>query len=109
VRAMVASIITGRDVRRIREALRLPVAQFATVLGVHASSVHRWEAAEAARIPIEGVPLTVLTALRARVHAEATRGRKVAAKGEEVSNALATGGALVALAILLMFAAGREK
>ena len=101
--------ITGSDVRHVREALRLPVTQFATVLGVHASSVHRWEAAGASRIPIEGVPLTVLTALRGRVLAEASEKRKAAAKGAEVSNALATGGVLVALAILLMFAAGREK
>jgi len=101
--------LLGKDVAAIRRALCLTTGQLATVLGVHASSVHRWEAAGASRIPIEGVPLTVLTALRSRVLAETGARRRVAAKGEEVSNALATGGVLVALALLLMFAAGREK
>lgn len=100
--------ILGRDVRAIRERLGLPVTQFATVLGVHPSSVHRWEGSGAKAVPIEGVAWTVLSALRQRVLAEGTSRKAAAAKGREVSNELATGGALLALALLLIFAAGKK-
>lgn len=97
--------LPGRDVRAIREALNLPVAHFATVLGVHPSSVHRWEAAGERPVPIEGVAWSVLTALRRRVTNDAA-GRKAAAKkGDEISTALITGGVLIALGLLVAFAA----
>ena len=103
-----AAAITGQEVRAIREALGLPVMQFATILGVHPSSVHRWESAGKQVVPIEGVPWTVLSALRHRVLASKAERVKAAAAGQKASNELATGGVLLALAILLLFAAGKE-
>lgn len=105
---MMRGSILGRDVRAIRERLGLPVMQFATVLGVHPSSVHRWETAGDAAVPIEGVAWTVLSALRHRVLSEGMSRKDTAAKGQEVSNELATGGVLLALAVLLLFAAGKK-
>jgi len=104
------SAILGQDVRAIREALGLPVLQFATVLGVHPSSVHRWESSGNQPVPIEGVAWTVLSALRQRVLAVKKPERaRAAAAGQKVSNELATGGVLLALAVLLLFAAGKEQ
>jgi hypothetical protein len=100
--------IPGRDVRAIRERLGLSVVQFATVLGVHPSSVHRWETAGEVAVPIEGVAWTVLSALRHRLLAQGASPAVATAKGQEVSNELAVGGVLLALALLLVFAAGKE-
>ena len=101
--------IPGADVREIRTALRLTVSQFAAVLGVHPSSVHRWEAADTGSAEIEGIAWTVLTALRKRVLAERSGRRAAAKQGELITNELALGGALAALLVLLLFAAGRDE
>ena len=101
--------LPGQDVRAIREALGLTAIQFATVLGVHPSSVHRWESAAQRPVEIEGVAWNVLTALRQRVLAEKLSKQKAAEQGQRISNELAMSGALAALALLLLFAAGREK
>src|SRR5689334_15879221 len=99
------AVILGHEVRAIREALGLPVVQFATVLGVHPSSVHRWEGAGAQAVPIEGVALTVISALRQRVLQGRRADRVRAAKtGQQVSDQLALGGVLLALTVLLAFA-----
>lgn len=97
--------MAGRDVRAIREALRLPVSQFSTVLGVHPSSVHRWEAADRDLVPIEGVAWPVLTALRQRVDEDPGARRRAAQAGRDVAAALITGGVIVALTALLLYAA----
>jgi len=101
--------LTGTHVRTIRGALGLTIAQLANVLGVHPSSVQRWELAGGQPIKVEGVPLTVLNALRIRVLHEAKGRQLAAATGQQVSTKLATGGVLLALAVLLLFAAGEEK
>jgi transcriptional regulator with XRE-family HTH domain len=100
--------LTGNDVRSIRNALGLTMAQFAHVLGVHPSTVQRWELTGANRVTVEGVPLTVLTALRARVLEQANGLRAAANAGQDVSTKLATGGVLLALTVLLLFAAGEK-
>lgn len=101
--------LPGDDVRRIRNALGLSVIQFATVLGVHPSTVHRWEAAKKSPVPIEGVAWTVMSALRERVLVERAARAKVIQAGQDVSSKLAAGGVLLALAALLYFAAGKSK
>lgn len=92
----------------MRSALGLTVLQFSTVLGVHPSSIHRWESAGDDAVPVEGVSWTVLSALRQRVLASEAGPRAAADVGQNVSNKLATGGVLLALAVLLLFAAGEE-
>jgi hypothetical protein len=103
------SQLSGHNVRAIRQALGLTMAQFAHVLGVHPSTVQRWELTGAGPVTVEGVPLTVLTALRARVLEQAHGRRAAANAGQDVSAKLATGGVLLALVALLIFAAGKER
>jgi len=104
-----APTITGEEVRSIRAALGLSVADFATVLSVHPSSVHRWEAAGRQPSPIEGVARPVLTVLGPRVLANEKSKREAAQAGKEVASALITGGLLVALLVLLVFATGAKN
>lgn len=97
-------MIVGSDVRGVRRALGLSAPKFATVLGVHPSTVFRWEAAGDGSVPIEGIPLNVLTALRQRVSEEGLDPEQVRDKGREVSDALVVGGVLLALGLLIAFA-----
>lgn len=94
--------MTGADIRHVRKSLGLGAAHFASVLGVHQSSVHRWEAAGTATVNVEGVALGVLLALQRRV-ADGSQ-RVVKDKGREIREALLVGGALAALAALIIFA-----
>jgi transcriptional regulator with XRE-family HTH domain len=96
--------LPGQDVSRVREALGLSVAEFSTVLGVHPSSVHRWEAAGKTEVPIEGVAWPVVSALRFRMNDDGAARRNAAKAGEAVAAALITGGILIALGLLLAFA-----
>lgn len=98
----------GSDVRTIRGALGLTVPTFATVLGVHPSTVHRWEAAGTQPVVIEGVPWAVLAALRQRVVREQADPTKVKDQGQKINDALVVGGVLLALAALIAFASGEE-
>lgn len=98
----------GADVRTIRQALGLTASTFATVLGVHPTTVHRWEAAGTNSVIIEGVPWNVLAALRQRViHQRADR-ETLKNRGQEISDALVFGGVLLALAALIALARGED-
>ncbi len=99
--------MAGAEIRSIRERLGLSVIQFATVLGVHASTVHRWEAAGSEMVDVDGVAANVLIALRQRVAEEPDSSAKDA--GRAVVEALLLGGALVALAALLAYALRRSS
>lgn len=99
--------MSGSEIRSIRERLGLSVTQFAAVLGVHASTVHRWEAAGDELVDVDGVAANVLIALRQRVADEAEGSAKEA--GRAVVEALLIGGALVALAALLAYALRRRS
>ena len=106
---MTATTITGEEVRTIRTALGLSVADFATVLSVHPSSVHRWEAARQSSAPIEGVARPLLTALGPRVFANEQAKRDAAEAGKQVAAALITAGLLGALIALLVFATSSKS
>jgi transcriptional regulator with XRE-family HTH domain len=95
------NMMAGGDIRRIRTALGLSVAQFATVLAVHPTTVGRWESSGTRPVVIEGVAWNVLMALRQRL-GDGTDAR-VAKLGDDVAQALLVGGALVALAMLLKY------
>lgn len=98
--------IAPSEARAIRQALGLSIPQFGTVLGVHQSTVHRWETAEEP-VRIGGIPANVLAALRARAtHSQFDPGQARQA-GRKISNALVIGGVLVALALLIAFARGK--
>lgn len=102
--------ITGNDVRAVRGALGLNVGQFASVLGVHPSSVHRWEGAREMTVAVDGVAATVLAALRAHLDDQAERSREVRELGAKVIDVLVVAGALAALGVLIHYltSAGRR-
>lgn len=100
--------LLGIEIRGVRRALDLSVSRFATVLGVHPSTVFRWEAAGDGQVSVEGVPWNVLTALRQRLLDEGLDQEEVRAKGREVSQALVIGGVLLALGLLIAFARGSK-
>ncbi len=93
--------IQGRQVRALRGALGLEAAQFAGVLGVHPSTVHRWEAAEMGFVPVDGVAANVLVALASKLDGDRKAKAQAEAVGEKVAQALVLGGALVALVALV--------
>lgn len=94
--------ITGIEVADIRVSLGFTVAQFATILAVHPSTVHRWESKGADSLPsVDGIASNVLLALRARLDEDEESRRKAREMGQAVLTLLAIGGALLALAALL--------
>jgi DNA-binding transcriptional regulator YiaG len=74
--------VRGRIVTEAREALGLSHGEFARVLGVHASTVYRWEALTEFRAdPLHDGLLTLLIA----------RGRALPQLGAQIRNQLARG------------------
>ena len=94
--------MTGSEIRQTRVSLGLTASRFATVLGVHPSTVHRWESAGQATVPVEGIPLNVLLALQQRV--AHTPSKEASDLGRRVAEALLVGGALAGLVLLIGFA-----
>ncbi|MFM9995322.1 MAG: helix-turn-helix domain-containing protein [Phycisphaerales bacterium] len=101
--------IQGRQISALRKALRLDVAQFAGVLGVHPSTVHRWEAAKAREVPVDGVAANVLRTLAHKVKADGQARRQAAEVGDQVAEALLVGGALVGLLVLVAWLTDGRK
>lgn len=99
-----AHAIMPAQIRRTREAFGLSSSHFAAVLGVHPTTVSRWENSRGP-VVVEGMAWTVLTALWRRL--EEGKGARVAAQkqGEAISEALVFGGVVLALALLVAFAA----
>jgi len=100
--------MSGQDVKRIRERLKLSVPQFATILGVHPGTVYRWEAARHEEVSVEGTAKTVLEALRFRLaggEAEPANSTET----DRVLQAYLVGGALLGLAAIIAIAVGGGK
>lgn len=97
--------IKGMEIAAIRGALGLSAAQFAQVLGVHPSSVHRWEASGGQAVSVDGVAANLLVALALDV-----KNRRDAAKvGDAIGQALMIGGTLIALGILVNWLTDGKK
>lgn len=91
--------MTGDDVRRIRVSLGLEPARFAQLLGVHPSTLYRWEQAEASTVRVEPLQLQLLTALDQRVSVRSPQ--ETTDLGEAIVTGLLVGGSLFALYKLL--------
>lgn len=90
--------MTGQEVRTLREDLGWTGAQFASLFGVHPSTIYRWEERDVEDLKTEPLQLQLLTVLRS----EMRRGKRVAAQlREKLESALAVGGSLRALHVLL--------
>ena len=88
--------MTGAEIRTLREALGLPVPLFATLFGVNASTVYRWEARDERRAQVEGLSRALLYVLAHRV-----RIGEGPALGLTLTDAISRGGTLAGLSALL--------
>ena len=102
-----ASALSPGQIKQTREALGLSSSQFASVLGVHPTTVSRWENAKGPVI-VEGMAHTVLSALQKRLAANRRAKVEASRAGEEISDALVLGGVVLALALLVAFAAKQK-
>lgn len=98
--------IQPQFIRETREAFGLSSSQFAAALGVHPTTVSRWENAPGP-VSVEGTAWTVLMSLRQRLESNRRAKAEAARVGEEVAQALLIGGTIVALALLVAYAADR--
>ena len=90
----------GNDVSRLRDTLGLDAFAFAKILGVHVSTLYRWEQVQG-DVSMDPLQRDILEQL-----AKALRAKRAAQKrevGNQVLAALLAGGALGALAVLLAF------
>jgi len=87
--------MTGNEIRSLRTSLGLSAQRFAELIGVHFTSVYRWESVGPNKVNLE--PLQ--TALIYRLHEKALKAPK--ATGEQLLQGLLVGGTLLGLAYLL--------
>lgn len=93
--------MTGARVRAVRVALGLDPARFSQLLGVHSSTVYRWEAAGESAPRIEPLQRQILAV------AEQVSSREGA--GSSVLDGLLLGGPMLGLYRLLEFAYGETR
>lgn len=89
--------MTGTEVARIRKRLGLDPFAFAAVIGVHVSTIYRWEGSAAPKF--DPLQREILTGL----HAKKISTKEGIALGDQVRNGLIAGGTLHALHILLRY------
>lgn len=88
--------MNGIEVRHIRTTLGLNPQAFANLLGVHLTTVYRWEAAGPLEMRLEPLQSALLLRLRQKA-----TDAKPEATGQRLIEALLVGGTLVGLAALL--------
>lgn len=94
--------MTGNEVRAIRDAFELDAFAFARLLGVHVSTVYRWEASTW-HVTMDPLPSEILTAAQAHLATQSQGQRDVLAL--DIKHAL-TRGPLHGLAALLRVLVG---
>jgi transcriptional regulator with XRE-family HTH domain len=94
---------TGDQVRAIRDALGLTGTEFATILGVHQSTIYRWEGASAA-VPVEQLQAQLLSVLQVAIN----DGRDMPMFAEKLRAAMVQGNGLHALLVLLQETIGER-
>jgi len=101
-------MITGNQIRAIRGDLKMDPAQFAQLLGIHSSTLYRWENAGDQPVRVEPLQLQLLTVLQQQIAKRTT-----AEDRAELSNAILTGlligGGLLGLFYLLDSAFGDKR
>jgi transcriptional regulator with XRE-family HTH domain len=88
----------GYEVKQLREGLGLNAYAFAEILGVHVSTLYRWEQARG-QVNMDLLQARILERLAEQLQVKKEAEQKQL--GEDLKNALLVGGALVALALLL--------
>lgn len=89
----------GNDVQSLRSALGLDPTHFAQLLGIHPSTLYRWEAAKDTEIRVEPFQQQILAVLQRRVGL-APKG-EVEDLGDVILKGLLVGGAMFGLYKLL--------
>lgn len=98
--------MTGTQVRKLRMAIRLGPAHFAQLLGVHPSTLYRWEAAGDVPVRVEPFQQQILAVLQGQVAAPQRASEDL---GETILNGLLVGGAMFGLYRLLEAAFSEEQ
>ena len=89
--------MTGSEIALIRSRLKLTPFAFATVLGVHMSSIYRWESSDSPKID------TLQREILIELFNKKMSPKQGADLGKAVNGALSSGGTLHALGVLLSF------
>lgn len=92
--------MTGTDIQRLRELLRLGVPQFAQLLGVHVATAYRWEMARGNEVRLDPLHAALLVRLQQTVDSRPTQAAR-GDWGQELLKGVLIGGTLAGLAILL--------
>lgn len=88
--------MTGQDILRIRCELGLNPLQLSQVLGVHPSTIYRWESAGSGPVRVDQMQFQILTALDREIDSRKTaEARRQLA--DSITNGLIFGGGLFAL------------
>jgi transcriptional regulator with XRE-family HTH domain len=98
--------MTGTQVRELRVALRLDPAHFAQLLGVHPSTLYRWEAAGDVPVRVEPFQQQILAVLQGQVAAPRGGNEDL---GETILKGLLVGGAMFGLFKLLEAAFSEDQ
>lgn len=101
-------MMAGKAIRKLRTDLGMTPADFAALLGVHPSSIYRWENADAEEVHIEPLQFRLLTVLQQEVNKRKTA-QAQAELGKAIVGALIVGGALFGLFTLLATIFKEEK
>jgi len=92
------SALTGIAVATVRKALGLDVFAFSELLGVHRSTIYRWE--DSTRVVADPLQREILEGLR-RYHRLPNGRVAIKALGVNVRRAMVAAGSLAALRVLL--------
>ncbi len=101
--------LAPHSIRTTREAFGLSSAQFAGALGVHPTTVSRWETSRIPAVAVEGTAWTILSSVSRRIEQDAHARSLAHAQGQRIAEALLIAGSVVALALLVDFAAERLR
>ncbi|MBI5536031.1 MAG: hypothetical protein HY898_25145 [Deltaproteobacteria bacterium] len=91
--------MTGTEIRQLRSSLGMDPTRFAQLLGIHPSSLYRWEAAGELQIRVEPFQSQVLAALQQQVAQRQAPAQ--ADLGQAILAGLLIGGGLLGLYKLL--------
>lgn len=93
--------ITGHDLRRVREQLGLDPFAFARLLGVHVSTIYRWENMGRQVVRMDPLQRELLSRLVARL--KHTAAEQQSQLGKALIAGLIAGGVVAGLLVLLRF------
>ncbi len=98
--------MSGDELRVLREQLQMDPFVFAMLLGVHVSTIYRWEAKRGQPVQMDPLQRELLSRLATRLPhtAEAQR----VDLGRALVAGLVAGGAIAGLLVLLKFLAGEQ-